>query len=133
MMSNANVTLVRSLYDAFKRGDIAAITDALTPDADWHVHGDPEHFPTLGRWKGPGGAQEFFRLVADNLEVADFSPRDFAAADDKVFVLGRYDWKVRKTGKPVGAEWCHVFTFNNGKVAAFREFTDTAAFAAAYR
>ncbi len=40
---------------------------------------------------------------------------------------------MRKTAKPVGAEWCHVFTFKNGKVAAFREFTDTASFAEAYR
>ena len=32
-MSNANVTLVQSLYDAFKRGDIAAIVNAVTPDS----------------------------------------------------------------------------------------------------
>jgi ketosteroid isomerase-like protein len=30
-------------------------------------------------------------------------------------------------------ETLDVFTFKNGKVAAFREFTDTAAFAEAYR
>jgi uncharacterized protein len=133
MMSDANVKLVRDCYDAFKRGDIPFIVNALSADADWQVHGNPKDFPTLGRWRGPAGGQEFFRLVNENLEPVDFSPREFAAADDKVFVLGRYDWKVRKTGKPAGAEWCHVFTIRNGKVTRFREFTDTATFAAAYR
>ena len=40
---------------------------------------------------------------------------------------------VRKMGKAAKAEWCHVFTFRNGKVSQFREFTDTASFADAYR
>src|SRR5256885_666994 len=54
-MSNANVTLVQSLYDAFKRGDIAAILDALTPDADWQVHADPRPPPRRGGGGGGGG------------------------------------------------------------------------------
>jgi ketosteroid isomerase-like protein len=132
-MSNVNVMLVKGLYAAFKRGDIAAITAALTDDADWHVHGRPSDFPTIGRWKGPKGAGTFFALVAEHMESTEFSPRDFHAAGDTVFVLGRYGWKVRKTGKPVSAEWCHVFTIDSGKVSAFCEFTDTAQFAEACR
>jgi ketosteroid isomerase-like protein len=132
-MSGANVKLVQSLYDAFKRGDIATLIAGLTQNVDWQVHGRPKDFPTIGRWRGQAGAQEFFRLVGDSLEVAEFLPQDFFAAGDKVFVLGRYGWKVRKSGKPVAAEWCHVFTVKDGKVSAFREFTDTAQFAEAYR
>jgi ketosteroid isomerase-like protein len=132
-MSSANVRLVQGLYDAFKHGEIATIIDALTPDVDWQVHGNPEHYPTVGRWTGQDGAQEFFRLVAETEEMVEFSPRDFYAVDDQVFTLGRYAWKVRKTGKPLAAEWCHVLTITNGKVSRFREFTDTASFADSYR
>jgi ketosteroid isomerase-like protein len=132
-MSDANVRLVQSLYHAFKRGDIAPIIAALTPDIDWQVHGDPKDFPTIGRWKGPNGAADFFRKVAETLDVVEFSPQEFQAAGDTVVALGRYDWKVRATGKPAGGEWCHVFTFKNGKVSRFREYSNTASFAAAAR
>ena len=47
--------------------------------------------------------------------------------------LGRYRWTVRATGKPAGGEWCHVFNIKNGKVTRFREYTNTASFAAAAR
>jgi ketosteroid isomerase-like protein len=132
-MSSANMTLVQSLYDAFGRGDIATIIGALTPDVHWQMHGREQDFPTIGEWRGPERVQEFFRTVAENLEAIEFTPRELHGAADKVFVLGRYRWKVRKTGSPVASDWCHVFTVRNGKVAAFREFTDTATLAAAYR
>jgi len=132
-MSNANVKLVQDLYDAFKRGDIATIIAALTPDVHWQVHGRATDFPTIGQWSGPRGAEEFFRRVDESLEVAEFTPHQLHAAGDKVFVLGHYRWKVRRSGKPASAEWCHAFTIRGGKVAVFREFTDTATFAEAYR
>jgi len=40
---------------------------------------------------------------------------------------------MKKTGKPVSCEWVHVFTFHDGKVTRWREHTDTAQFAEAYR
>ena len=51
----------------------------------------------------------------------------------KLFALGHYAGTVKKTGLPFNCEWGHVFTVKNGKVARFREFTDTAQFAEAYR
>src|SRR3954454_10384678 len=74
VMSDANVKLVQSLYDAFKRGDIPTIINALAPDVDWQVHGDPKDFPPIGRWTGPDGAQDFFRTIAQHLDVGEFTP-----------------------------------------------------------
>jgi uncharacterized protein len=119
-MSNANVKLVQGLYDAFKTGAIDKVIAGMAADVDWHTVGRSKDFPTIGRWHGPAGAQEFFRLVGESLGVNEFAPQAFAAADDKVFVQGE-------------SEWCHVFTLKNGKVTQFSEFTDTAAFAEAYR
>jgi ketosteroid isomerase-like protein len=63
----------------------------------------------------------------------EFTPQEFFAAEDRVFVLGRYSWNIRKTGRAVSINWVHVFTLRNGKVTKFREFNDTAQFAEAYR
>ena len=132
-MSNANVTLVQTLYAAFKRGDIAPIIAAMAADVVWTVHGRPKDHPALGTTKAPAGVQKFFGIIADTQTATDFSPRDFYATGDKVFVLGHYDWTFRKSGKTVSADWVHIFTIKDGKVTSFDEFTDTAQFADAMR
>jgi len=132
-MSNANIAQVQNLYAAFGRGDIATILGGLTPDADWQSVGRKSDYPTFGPRRGTAEIQDFFKIVAENEDFSDFSPREFYAADDKVFVLGSYTLKMKNTGKPVACEWVHIFTFRDGKVVHWREHTDTAQFAAAYR
>ena len=123
---SANVTLVQSLYAAFGRGDVAAIAAVTAPDATWEAVGRPEDCPWLGVRKGPAGVREFFCVLAENQEIIAFSPNEFYAADDKVFVMGDYSWTMRKTGKSGSSPWIHVFTIRNGKVTGFRDFLDTA-------
>jgi ketosteroid isomerase-like protein len=132
-MSNANVTLVQTLYAAFGKGDIATVINGLTPDVSWYSGGRASDFPAFGPRKGQKEVQDFFKVVADNNDFAHFSPREFYAVDDKVFVLGDYAITMKKTGKKVASDWVHIFTIRNGKVANFREFLDTAAAAEAYR
>ena len=128
-----NIALVKSLYVAFGKGDIATIVAAVTTDVDWVSTGRASDFPTLGPRKGPGGVGEFFRLVGSSLVFSEFSPKEFYAVGDKVFVLGSYAMTVTKTGKAMQSDWAHIFTIANGKVKAFREFLDTARAAEAYR
>ena len=77
--------------------------------------------------------RDFFKLVGETQSAVAFTQDEFHAAGDTVVVLGNYRWTVRKTGKPADADFVHVFTLKDGKVTAFREFTDTAQFAQAWR
>jgi ketosteroid isomerase-like protein len=129
----SNIIFVQSLYAAFGKGDIATIIAGLTPDVDWSVNGSRQDFPALGAWKGPGEVKKFFESVAQHQEATDFSPQEFFSAEDRVFVLGHYEWKIRKNGRTVASDRVHVFTIRSGKVAQFREFNDTAKFAQAFR
>jgi ketosteroid isomerase-like protein len=128
-MTNANIAHVQSLYAAFGRGDIETLLAGCAADIDWETIGRPSDFPTFGPRKGIEAVEEFFRLVDENEAFSEFAPREFYAADDKVFVLGRYSLIARKSGAPITAEWVHVFTLKNGRVTRFREHTDTAQFA----
>jgi len=132
-MSNGNIALVQSLYAAFGRGDIATIGAAMAPDVDWEVVGRSSDYPTLGKRKGPQGVQEFFRQVGELQQATEFAPDEFHASGDIVFVTGHYAWTIKKTGRKTSADWIHMFTVKGGKVSKFREFTDTAQFAEAYR
>jgi len=132
-MTSANVELVKSLYAAFGRGEIPTIVNAITPGATWEIVGRASDFPTLGPRDGQDGVRSFFEDVGRNLDFSEFSPKEFYAVDEKVFVLGHYAATVKKTGKRFASDWIHVFTIRGGKVTAFREFTDTAQAAEAYR
>jgi uncharacterized protein len=132
-MTNANISVVQSLYAAFGRGEIAAIVNAMTPDAPWTVTGRRSDYPLLGTRAGQAGVQEFFATLNKTQEAKEFTQREFYAVDDKVFVLGHYTWTIRKNGRTADSDFIHIFTVRNGKVVAFLEFTDTAAFAEAYR
>jgi len=132
-MSNANVTLIQSLYAAFGRGDIATIVGAMSPDIVWTLHGQPGDHPAFGVFNTPQGVQKFFGIIGDTQTASDFSPKEFYVVDDKVFVLGHYAWTMKKTGRSMASDWVHIFTVKGGKVAKFDEFNDTAQFAAALR
>ena len=132
-MSAANVTLVQGLYAAFRRGNIDPIIAAMAPDVDWEVVGRKSDYPTIGRYKGAQDVRDFFRLVGELQQAHEFAPGEFSISGNKVFVTGYYAWTVKKTGRKVSADWIHIFTIKDGKVTAFREFTDTAQAVEAYR
>src|SRR3954464_1882144 len=98
-MSNANLPHVQNMYAAFGRGDVATIIAGASPDIDWEAVGRQSDFPALGPRKGTAQVREFFQLVAENEDFSDFTPREFYAADDKVFVLGSYTLKLKTNGK----------------------------------
>jgi ketosteroid isomerase-like protein len=132
-MSAATIALVQGLYSAFGRGDVAAVIAGCTADVDWEVNGRRKDYPLFGSWKGTAEVRKFFETLGRLQEVTDFSPREFFAVEDRVFVLGFYACKVRSTGRAVASDWVHIFTIRGGKVAAFRDFLDTAQLAEAAR
>ena len=49
-----------------------------------------------------------------------------------MLVLGRGRFRVKTTGGTWACEWAHAMTVRDGKIASFREYTDTAAIAGAF-
>jgi ketosteroid isomerase-like protein len=128
-----NIALVKSLYAAFGKGDVATIVAAAAADVDWESTGRTSDFPSFGPRKGQAAVQDFFNTVGSNLAFSEFAPKEFYAVGDKVFVLGHYAFTVKKTGKSADSNWIHIFTIADGRVRIFREFADTARMAEAYR
>jgi len=108
-MSEAeNTRVVQDAYAAFGRGDIPALLGYFTDDIQWQpVIGTARHVPFSGVRTGKTAVAEFF-------------------------AIGHYRARTRATGRTFDSPFAMVFTFRNGKVAAFREFTDSAAINAAF-
>jgi ketosteroid isomerase-like protein len=131
-MSEANIKMVQEAYAAFGRGDIPGILDTMSEDVSIGIVGRQQDAPFFGIHSGQGGAAEFFRLLDEAHAISLFEPLRYLAAEDKVFVWGRYTWTMRKSGVADTTQWLHEITMQGGKMAAFRAHNDTAMLAAAY-
>ncbi|MCC6444665.1 MAG: nuclear transport factor 2 family protein [Armatimonadetes bacterium] len=130
MSEQDNVRLIQEIYAAFGRGDVSALLEMLAPDVEWLYDG-PDTIPWGGHRSGREEAARFFSSLAESVDVKEFGVHEFIAQADKVVAVGHEKMHVKATGRSYLAHWAHVFTVRDGKVARFREYTDTAAVAAA--
>ena len=133
MSAEENTRLAQSGYEAFGRGDMAALAELMADDIEWVVPGDPADNPDAGTFKGKEAVMGWFGGLGSNLDFTTFEPREFIAQNDKVVSLVYAEATARKTGRTLINHEAHVWTFRDGKVARFQIYEDTGAVAAAHR
>ncbi len=119
-----NTERVRSLYEAFSRGDVPSVMQAFAPDIHWS---EAEGFPHGGEYHGPDAVmQNVVMPLGAEWDPFTITPQQFIAEGDTVVSLGQYAGTFKATGRAFTAPYAHVWTLRDGKVARFRQFTDTA-------
>ena len=124
-MSQANVDLIRGIYDAFAAGDIEGVVGRMSPDIVWN---EAENFIYAdgNPYRGPeailGGV--FARIGAEWDGFAAI-PEEIIDGGDTVIALGRYRGTYKATGRALDAQLVHVWRIADGKAAAFQQYTDT--------
>ena len=123
-MGNADV--IRSVYDAFGRGDIAAVLGAMDGNAEWReAEGNP-YEPSGKAWYGPDEVlQKLFMRLGTEWDGFTVHPKEFHEAGDVVVVEARYTGTYKETGKSLDAQVCHVFHVRDGKMTSFQQYVDT--------
>jgi ketosteroid isomerase-like protein len=106
------------------------ILDNVADNVDWQTLG-PAVIPQAGPHKGRAEVGKFFEKVAQAYDFTQFEPREFIAQNDSVVAIVDYAGKIKKTGKAYAAQVVMLFVLNDGKVAKFREYGDTAGLVAA--
>ena len=131
-VSEENTRLVQSAYEAFGRGDIAALAELLADDIAWVDPGDPDDDPNAGTFEGKEAVLGWFGGLASTVEYTTFEPREFVAQNDKVVSLVYSEATAQATGR-ASSTLRHRWTIRDGKLARFQSYHDTAAAAAAHR
>lgn len=132
-MSQANVHLVRSMYEAFARSDIPAVLNALDPQVEWR---EADNFPYADRnpYMGPQAVLEgVFMRLGHEWNGFSVTPDTLLDAGEHVVALGIYSGTHTTTGKQVRAQFAHIWTIEQGKVRKFQQYTDTQQFAEAIK
>lgn len=127
------LAVVQDAYAAFGRGDVSGLLRMMAHDVAWEVAGRRGDYPTFGIWSGREGVLAFFQALAEIEDIQEFQPLSLHPAGETVLVQGRAALTLKTNGRALAYDWLHVFEIRDGKVAAFREFYDTALVVEAYR
>lgn len=131
--ADVNIKIIQQLYEAFGRGDLNAILDAVADDVDWATDTSSAAAPWYGVRHGKEGVTSFFADFGSAMEIEEFTPFAFAANDTEVHSVVRCKAHARSNGRTVDMNLHHYFTFRDGKVAYYRGSEDTAQAEAAFR
>ncbi|HEU4373496.1 MAG TPA: nuclear transport factor 2 family protein [Telluria sp.] len=132
MNGQQNVALVQQAYADYGRGDFDNLLARMAAQIDWEIP-DVPGLSFTGKRQGCDQVREYFQLANEELGVRQFTPKEFIAQDNKVVVLGYGAWTAKHTGLDFESDWVHVFTIEDGRIAAFREFMDGHRAAEAFR
>jgi|HubBroStandDraft_4_1064222.scaffolds.fasta_scaffold1176312_1 ketosteroid isomerase-like protein len=125
MGSDDNIKSIQAMYEAFGRGDVGAILDAVTDDVDWATDTSSTVAPWYGARHGKEAVTTFFQAFGSAMDVDEFTPLTFAANEDAVFAIVRCRARARSTGKAVDMNLHHYFRFRDGRVFHYRGTEDT--------
>ena len=130
---DANVALIKSVYEAFGRGDVDFIANQVGPEARWDFNVAKSDVPWHQPAVGPGGLPTFIGNPMSNVELHAFEPRHFVAAGNDVIAHVRIAMTVRRTGKQIDEERLHWWKVRDGRIEGLRHFEDTAQVVAAWQ
>ena len=68
-----NIQTIKSVYEAFGRGDVEAILATVTDDVDWATESTSDGAPWYGVRTGTAGVASFFEDFGKTMEVDSFT------------------------------------------------------------
>ncbi len=130
-MSQQNVALAQSVYDAFARGDVPTVVGAMDPNIEW-IEPVAPGFPFGGVRRGPQEViDNVFALLQTYYQEIAFLPQEFVDDGDRVLILGESRGKAKASGTSFQVGFVHVLTFRDGRWTRFQHYTNTGVIAAA--
>lgn len=116
-MSQENVEMMQSLYEAFNQGDIHTVLGKMDESITWkEADGDA--------YVGPEAVLDgLFNSLGDNWDEFKVTPEEFLDADDHIVTLGTYTGINRATGVSLRLPFAHVWGLNDGQLVRFQEYS----------
>jgi ketosteroid isomerase-like protein len=122
-MAQDNVDVVQGAWDAFGRGDIDAVIEAIAPSAETRL---PESLPWGGTYAGPDGFRDFLTKLGESFDQFSATPQKVLGADDNhVVVLAKTKGRT-KAGATFEGKTIWIYQLRDGKIADAESFGDTA-------
>ena len=121
-----NISLAKSLYDAFAKADIPTALAVMDSGIVWN---EAENFPYADKnpYVGKDAVLDgvFARIGGewDNFSLTE--KQFFPVQNDMILVTGYYTGKHKQSGKTIKAQFAHVWWVKDGKLVKFQQYADT--------
>lgn len=119
----SNLDKIKTVYEAFAKGDIPSVLEVLSADIEWT---EAEGFPYGGTYHGPRGVLEgVFMRLGSEWEGFAAVPHEFIDGGDTIVALGKYSGVYKATNKSFQADFAHVWKLREGRAVRFLQYVDT--------
>ena len=124
-MSQENVEIVRSIYEAVTRRDSATPFEIYAEDIVWDVSNSSRAVLAMKPvYHGHKGVRQYWRENLSSFGEVDFEVRELIDAGDHVLAVIREHEVGRASGVPVEATHLVVWTLADGMVIRIQVFDD---------
>jgi uncharacterized protein len=118
----SNVDTARSAYEAFGRGDLAALKEMLAEDSTWYTS---DELPLGGETQGADAIIGDFAQIPNYWTSFKVEPEEFIDAGEWVVVRGTQ--RAGNEGGDFAAPFAHLMRFSaDGRIARGEFFADSA-------
>src|SRR5437763_5390524 len=115
-MPRETVDVIRELFSALDRNDLAAALDAFHPDVEWS--------PTEGSYQGIAGVGEAFIEWLEPWDEHRIEPEEFVADADQVLVTIHITARGEHSGMEIDQRFFQLYTVRDEKIRRMVEYVD---------
>jgi ketosteroid isomerase-like protein len=113
-----DIEIVRAIYSAFERRDLAAALVYLHPDCELHAAGTAEAAGHSSPYRGHDGVRQYFADVSAVWEELTLHAEDFRALPGSVIVIGHVT--ARRGGEEMLRSIVWTWRLRNGLAVSAR-------------
>jgi ketosteroid isomerase-like protein len=118
-VSQENVEIVRLIFDAWLRGDMA--TDKLDPEITMI---ESSTIPGATSAYGIDAVRRYMASFANYWDEIRFEPQEYIDAGERVIVVARLVGRGKASGVDVNRVWAYVWTLRDGKALRMEGFAN---------
>jgi ketosteroid isomerase-like protein len=125
-MSEENVEVVRSVYEAAARRDDVTPFELYAPGIEWEVGKRRAAVGFSRVYRGHQGVRQFWRDALDAFDEMGFELEELIDAGDQVLAVVREREVGRSSGVPLEQRVYAVWTLRDGKIVRMQAFDQRA-------
>lgn len=119
--------IIRTFFSSLS--DLDKAKGLITPDAKFIAvrAADYPDLPLYGTFIGPEGLARFVTGLREAFDTQSFQVDHVVESEVTGAAFGRFEHRIRHTGKTFRSHWAVMCEFRQGKISLYRFFEDTAA------
>src|SRR5687768_1388889 len=120
-MSQENVEILRTCYEAVNRGDLEAVFRICDPAVEFEP---PERAPYAGTYRGVDDVRELLESLLEAWRDLRWEPERFFEAGDLVVVFVNMAVRSKASDAQIAIRVGHFWELRDGKVLRFKIFPE---------